>query len=99
MNTSTVSAKNKEEYDLETWQDVADIINSELDLTNSESVYRKWFRNFESGVEYGIKKYANNEAIQEMKDASIEIKKNESNFKQKRLSTTNFFVKSLELNC
>lgn len=65
----------KEELGLDTWQDVADIINKELDLTNSESVYRKWYRSFNSGVEYGIKKYADNEAIQEMKDTALEIKK------------------------
>lgn len=52
-----------------TWEQVKDILNKETGQAFGESAYRKWFQNFQDGLEYATESnLSDSEAIQELNE-------------------------------
>lgn len=81
--------RDKDLLGLETWEDVAEILNAEFDQNWSESTYRKWFVNFDAGVKYGKEKYSDNEYLQEIEDKTIQFQKEKIKFQDQKREFTN----------
>lgn len=67
--------RDKEILGLNTWHDVSNVLNDELDLDHSESAYRKWYKNFEHGVQYGISLSEDKDIYKEIEDKTLEFQK------------------------
>lgn len=64
---------NKGLYSL-TWNQVADILNKETKQEFGESAYRKWFKNFQDGLEYANEiNMSENELLEELKEKTKEF--------------------------
>lgn len=81
--------KDKDLLGLEKWQDVADILNKEFDNNFSESTYRKWFKNFEEGIRYGLEKYKDNELLEEIENKTIEFQKQKYQYQDQKRELNN----------
>ena len=89
-----------------TWQEIADIINEETDLSFSESKYRKDYRNYCKGVEVGLKSAENevldevgeeiesNPAISKLLEAKINMQKERFKLSDER-TQTNAYIRRL----
>jgi hypothetical protein len=67
--------RDKDLLGLTTWQSVADLLNKEFETNWSESTFRKWFTNFQSGVEYGKQQIDDKEYLQEIEYKTLQFQK------------------------
>lgn len=81
--------KDKDILGLHTWKDVANILNQEFDQNWSESTYRKWFTNFQSGVEYAKSKIDDDQYLQQIHEATIKLQKEKIRFQDQKREFTN----------
>lgn len=78
---------NQELYGL-TWVQTADLLNKESGDEYSESRWRKKYSAYLEWKPVVLEKYTNNEVVDEIRDATIELKKSVISFKLKKLSIT-----------
>ncbi|OPH61734.1 hypothetical protein BC351_00390 [Paenibacillus ferrarius] len=81
--------RDRELLGIETWYDVANLLNKEFEANWTESTYRKWFTNFQSGVEYSKSQLSNNEYLQEIEDKTLELEKKTWQFRDQKRERTN----------
>lgn len=76
--------KDRELLELDTWNDVAEALNETLDTNFSESAYRKWYKNFEAGVQHGVESVSNQEMFKEIEDKTIAFQKEKVKFQDQK---------------
>lgn len=81
--------KDREIYDLDTWNDVAEALNKELDADFTESAYRKWYKNFEAGVQHGIESASNQDMFKEIEDKTITFQKEKVKLQDQKRELSN----------
>lgn len=75
---------NKGLYSL-TWNQVADILNKESNQEFGESAYRKWFKNFQEGLEYATESnMSESELIEELEEKTKEFEIAKQQFQDQR---------------
>jgi hypothetical protein len=62
---------NKELYDL-TWEDIKDLINKQTGDNFGESTYRKWWKAFQDGIDFGKKSAIDTDVLSEFELKKIE---------------------------
>ncbi|WP_342421899.1 hypothetical protein [Paenibacillus sp. FSL E2-0178] len=75
-------------YDL-TWTQAAKLLNDECDDEYSESRWRKRYNSYVELKPIILAKYANNEVVQEVRDATVEMQKEKVRFQDQKREYTN----------
>lgn len=78
---------NLELYELN-WTKAAELLNQESEEEYTESRWRKKYASYVEWKPIILEKYATSEVVDEVQDATIELKKSALSFKLKRLSIT-----------
>lgn len=81
--------KDRELLELDTWNEVADALNEALNTNFSESAYRKWYKNFEAGVQHGVESVSNREMFKEIEDKTIAFQKEKVKFQDQKRELNN----------
>lgn len=76
--------KDRDILGLDTWKQVAELLNKEFESDWSDSTYRKWFTNFHAGIEYAKSNVNDDEYIQELNDKTIEFKKQKFQYQDQK---------------
>lgn len=76
--------KNKDLYNL-SWDDIADLLNSETDSNFSQDKYRKWYYAFSDGYDYAVEEGINEEEIiKEIEEKTLRFEKEKIKYQDQR---------------
>lgn len=81
--------ENKDYFEL-SWNDVAELINTETGEKHSPDVFRKFWRYFKEGYDYAVEtKVTDNDVLKEIQDKTIDFQKSKFQFQDQKRELTN----------